>query len=52
MSSEEVLKVVFPFLDGVDLASCMGVYKPWKELASGDFFWKCLCAKRWPSICK
>ena len=52
MASEEVLKAVFPFLDSVDLASCMGVCTQWKDIASDDFFWKCLCAKRWPSICK
>lgn len=52
MASEEVLKAVFPFLDGVDLASCMSVCKHWKDIAGDDFFWKCLCAKRWPSICK
>lgn len=52
MASEEVLKAVFPFLDGVDLASCMAVDKQWKDIASDDFLWKCLCAKRWPSICK
>ncbi|KAL9297249.1 hypothetical protein ACSQ67_023145 [Phaseolus vulgaris] len=52
MASEEVLKAVFPFLDGVDLASCMSVCKLWKDIARDDFFWKCLCAKRWPSICK
>ncbi|KAI4346657.1 hypothetical protein L6164_007535 [Bauhinia variegata] len=52
MMSEEVLKVVFPFLDGVDLASCMLVCKHWRDIARDDYFWKCLCAKRWPSICK
>jgi len=52
MASEEVLKAVFPFLEGVDLASCMAVCKLWKDIARDDFFWKCLCAKRWPSICK
>lgn len=48
----EVLKAVFPLLDGVDLASCMAVCKQWKDIAQDDYFWKCLCAKRWPSICK
>ncbi|KAK2413097.1 F-box protein [Trifolium repens] len=52
MESEEVLKVVFPLLEGVDLASCMGVCKQWNDIAKDDFFWKCQCAKRWPSICK
>lgn len=53
MSCEaEVLKVVFPLLDGIDLAACMVVCKQWRNIARDDYFWKCLCAKRWPSICK
>ncbi|KAH0985039.1 hypothetical protein GBA52_012216 [Prunus armeniaca] len=52
MTYEEVLKAVFPFLEGVDLASCMAVSKQWRHIAQDDFFWKCACAKRWPSICK
>lgn len=52
MSQDEVLKAVFPLLDGLDLASCMLVCKQWKDVAQDDYFWKCLCAKRWPSICK
>lgn len=52
MLTEEVLKMVFPFLDGVDLSRCMSVCKQWKDVASDDYFWKCLCAKRWPSFCK
>uniref|UniRef100_A0A2P2JW52 F-box protein At5g39250 n=1 Tax=Rhizophora mucronata TaxID=61149 RepID=A0A2P2JW52_RHIMU len=52
MTNEEVLKAVFPLLEGVDLASCMVVCKQWRDIAQDDYFWKCLCAKRWPSICK
>ncbi|KAF5725401.1 F-box protein [Tripterygium wilfordii] len=52
MPCEEVLKAVFPFLDGIDLASCMAVCKQWRDTAQDDYFWKCLCAMRWPSICK
>ncbi|KAM7516716.1 hypothetical protein LguiA_006299 [Lonicera macranthoides] len=52
MSCEEVLKAVFPLLEGADLASCMEVCKQWRDLARDDYFWKCLCAKKWPSICK
>ncbi|KAJ9147540.1 hypothetical protein P3X46_029690 [Hevea brasiliensis] len=52
MSCDEVLKAVFPLLDGIDLASCMAVCKQWRDIARDDYFWKCLCAKRWPSICK
>ncbi|KAA8530431.1 hypothetical protein F0562_005140 [Nyssa sinensis] len=52
MSCDEVLKAVFPLLDGTDLASCMVVSKQWREIAQDDYFWKCLCAKRWPSTCK
>ncbi|GAB2287732.1 hypothetical protein Dimus_022094 [Dionaea muscipula] len=52
MNSEEVLKAVFPLLDGKDLASCMLVCKQWSYVAQDDYLWKCLCAKRWPSICK
>ncbi|XP_071711555.1 F-box protein At5g39250-like [Rutidosis leptorrhynchoides] len=52
MSSDEILKVVFPLLEGPDLASCMAVCKQWLHVAQDDYFWKCLCAKRWPSTCK
>lgn len=52
MAYEEVLKAVFPLLEGVDLASCMAVCKQWRDIARDDYFWKCICAKRWPSICK
>ncbi|KAE9595279.1 putative F-box domain-containing protein [Lupinus albus] len=52
MASEEVLKSVFPLLEGVDLASAMAVCKQWRDIARDDYFWKCLCAKKWPSICK
>lgn len=52
MSSDEILKAVFPLLEGTDLAACMGVSKQWREIAQDDYFWKCLCAKKWPSICK
>ncbi|XP_031406510.1 F-box protein At5g39250 [Punica granatum] len=52
MSSDEVLKAVFPLLDVKDLARCMEVCKQWRDIAKDDYFWKCLCARRWPSICK
>ncbi|KAM7267698.1 hypothetical protein ACFE04_009864 [Oxalis oulophora] len=52
MACQEVLKAVFPFLDGVDLASCMLVCKQWRDTARDDYFWKCVCSKRWPSIKK
>lgn len=52
MVNEEVLKAIFPLLDGIDLASCMIVCKQWRDVAQDDYFWKCLCARRWPSICK
>ncbi|KAL2528622.1 F-box protein [Forsythia ovata] len=52
MACEEILKAVFPLLEGEDLATCMLVCKQWQEIARDDYFWKCLCAKRWPSICK
>ncbi|KAL9243288.1 hypothetical protein vseg_017193 [Gypsophila vaccaria] len=50
--TDEALKAVFPLLDGVDLASCILVCKQWKEIAGDDYFWKCSCARRWPSVCK
>ncbi|KAJ4962016.1 hypothetical protein NE237_021926 [Protea cynaroides] len=28
------------------------VCKQWRDIARDDYFWKCLCAKRWPSIFK
>ncbi|KAI5665719.1 hypothetical protein M9H77_15572 [Catharanthus roseus] len=52
MPCEEILKAVFPFLEGTDLANCMLVCKQWQEIAQDDYFWKCLCAKRWPSVCR
>ncbi|KAJ6396355.1 hypothetical protein OIU77_021396 [Salix suchowensis] len=52
MSYEEILKAVFPLLEGADLASCMAVCKQWRDMAQDDYFWKCVCAKRWPSVCK
>ncbi|CAH1413140.1 unnamed protein product [Lactuca virosa] len=52
MSSDEILKAVFPLLNGPDLASCMSVCKHWQQIAQDDYFWKCLCAKKWPSTCK
>ncbi|KAL6994151.1 hypothetical protein U1Q18_012258 [Sarracenia purpurea var. burkii] len=52
MLCDEVLKDVFPLLEGVDLASCMMVCKRWREIAQDDYLWKLVCAKRWPSICK
>lgn len=52
MQNEEVLKVVFPLLQGRDLVSCMLVCKLWRDIAQDGYFWKCLCAKRWPSTCK
>ncbi|CAI9777418.1 unnamed protein product [Fraxinus pennsylvanica] len=52
MACEEILKAVFPMLEGEDLATCMLVCKQWKEIARDDYFWKCQCAKRWPSVCK
>ncbi|XP_057966138.1 F-box protein At5g39250 [Malania oleifera] len=52
MAYEEVLKAVFPLLDGTDLASCMVVCKQWRDIARDDYFWKCVCARKWPSVCK
>ena len=52
MSYVEILKAVFPLLEVADLASCVAVCKQWRDIAQDDYFWKCLCAKRWPSICK
>lgn len=52
MSNDEVLRAVFPFLDEKDLVCCMEVCKQWREVAKDDYFWKCFCARRWPSICK
>lgn len=48
----EVLKAVFPLLDGKDLVFCMLVCRQWREIAKDDYFWKCICARKWPSICK
>lgn len=52
MSSDEILKAVFPLLEGTDLAACMAVCKQWQNIAQDDYFWKCLCAIKWPSTCK
>jgi hypothetical protein len=48
----EVLKAVFPLMDGKDLVFCMLVCRQWCEIAKDDYFWKCICARKWPSICK
>ena len=50
--SEEVLKAVFPLMNGKDLALCMCVCTRCRDLAKDDYFWKNLCANKWPSICK
>lgn len=52
MLSDEILKAVFPLLEGTDLAACMAVCKQWQNIAQDDYFWKCICAKKWPSTCK
>ena len=52
MTCEEVLNLIFSLLEDVDLASCMAVCNQWRDVARDDYLWKCLCAKRWPSICK
>lgn len=51
-SHGEVLKAIFPLLDGKDLIACMLVCRQWRDIAKDDYFWKCICARRWPSICK
>jgi F-box-like len=48
----EALKDVFPLLEGKDLASCMLVCRQWRDIAKDDYFWKCICARKWPSISK
>ncbi|KAJ4960833.1 hypothetical protein NE237_020743 [Protea cynaroides] len=50
--SSEALRIVFPLLNGTDLVSCMLVCKQWRDIGEEDYFWKCLCVKHWPSICK
>uniref|UniRef100_A0A0D9Z7C1 F-box domain-containing protein n=1 Tax=Oryza glumipatula TaxID=40148 RepID=A0A0D9Z7C1_9ORYZ len=50
--SDEVLKAVFPLLDGKNLVFCMLVCRQRREIAKDDYFWKCICARKWPSICK
>lgn len=52
MTCDEILKAVFPLLEGVDLASCMLVCRQWRDIAQDDYLWKCQCARRWPSICR
>ncbi|KAJ7200667.1 hypothetical protein O6H91_01G087100 [Diphasiastrum complanatum] len=49
---EEVLKAVFPLLNGEDLASCMCVAKLWRDAAKEDYLWKRLCSCKWPSTCQ
>jgi hypothetical protein len=41
----EVLRAVFPLLDGKDLVFCMLVCRQWHEIAKDDYFWKCICAR-------
>ncbi|XP_031489428.1 F-box protein At5g39250 isoform X2 [Nymphaea colorata] len=49
---EVILKAVFPLLSGSDLAACMCVCRQWRDIGRDEYFWKGLCAERWPSICK
>ncbi|KAJ0973899.1 hypothetical protein J5N97_015864 [Dioscorea zingiberensis] len=51
-SHGEVLKAIFPLLDGKDLIACMLVCRQWRDVARDDYLWKCICARRWPSFCK
>ncbi|GLJ13120.1 hypothetical protein SUGI_0205670 [Cryptomeria japonica] len=51
-SSGEILKIIFPLMSVQDLASCMRVCKQWRDVAKEDYFWKKLCAQRWPSMFK
>lgn len=48
----EVLKAVFPFLDGQELASCMCVCRQWRVVAKEDYLWKLACSRRWPSTAR
>ncbi|KAE8655780.1 Detected protein of confused Function [Hibiscus syriacus] len=27
-------------------------YEQWRHIARDDYIWKCVCAMRWPSVCK
>lgn len=45
----EVLKRVFPLLNGQELAACMCVSRQWRDVAKDDYLWKLVCAKRFPS---
>lgn len=51
-TSGEVLKAIFPLLDGEELATCMLVCRQWRDIARDDYLWKCICSRRWPSTCK
>ncbi|KAJ3673111.1 hypothetical protein LUZ60_006485 [Juncus effusus] len=48
----EALKSIFPLLEGSDLVSCMLVCRQWRDVAKDDYFWKCICTQKWPSIAK
>lgn len=48
----EVLKLIFPLLDGSDLQNCMLVSHQWKDIAADDYLWKCICIRKWPSFLK
>lgn len=48
----EVLKLIFPLLDGSDLLNCMLVSHQWKDIATDDYLWKCICIQKWPSVSK
>lgn len=48
----EALKDVFPLLDGKDLISCMLVCRQWRDIVKDDYFWKCICTRKWPSVSK
>lgn len=48
----EALKIVFPLLDGKDLASCLLVCCQWRDIASDDYIWKLISTQKWPSIAR
>ncbi|KAJ8905387.1 hypothetical protein NDN08_001894 [Rhodosorus marinus] len=46
----ELVKLIFSFLDGPDLANVRLVCKQWNEFSCEDRFWRELCIRLWPSL--
>eukprot|EP00188_Purpureofilum_apyrenoidigerum_P004233 Plantae.Rhodophyta-Purpureofilum_apyrenoidigerum.ctg4672.p1 GENE.Plantae.Rhodophyta-Purpureofilum_apyrenoidigerum.ctg4672~~Plantae.Rhodophyta-Purpureofilum_apyrenoidigerum.ctg4672.p1 ORF type:complete len:377 (-),score=37.90 Plantae.Rhodophyta-Purpureofilum_apyrenoidigerum.ctg4672:117-1247(-) len=47
---EEILKTIFGFLDGTDLARAQQVCKKWKTYGNDPQLWRRLCLEKWAAL--